>query len=96
MTSNNKAPTRPRIVYHCRKPRRVRVEALTHLRDEQHPDDPLIPCTKLKGMWMCKSGGDVGAEYFITDGPRAILLTIDEATEEQKRCIGHVSHTRGA
>ena len=47
-------------------------------------------------MWMCKSGGNVGAEYFITDGPRAILLTIDEATEEQKRCIGHVSHTRDA
>ena len=47
---------KPKPVWHVKRPNSIRVEAL-HDRDA---DGELIPCIKLRGMWLRAAGFQVG------------------------------------
>ncbi|RRU20484.1 hypothetical protein [Stenotrophomonas sp. 278] len=69
-----------RITYHWHTPRSVQVHTLHHEGVERQPGDPLIPCIKLRGMWMSRAGIEPGTRVKVEAGPGYILLSTPEPT----------------
>lgn len=66
--------TQPRVIYHWRTPRSVRVGALRHDDREPHPGELLIPSVHLRGMWLATAGIEAGAILSVNLAPGCILL----------------------
>lgn len=63
------------IIFHWRKPKTVLVNSLRYTAMPLKPGDPMIPCLKLRGMWMHLAGYVVGTRFNIELVPEGILLT---------------------
>ncbi|MFI8717273.1 hypothetical protein ACIGHF_05220 [Stenotrophomonas sp. NPDC077464] len=66
----------PRTRLHWHKPKRVRVGTLCRERPE--PGALLIPCLKLRGMWLCEAGIEPGARMTVEVYEGAVLLRVVE------------------
>ena len=69
-----------RITYHWHTPRSVQEHTLHHDGIERQPGDPLIPCIKLRGMWMARAGIEPGTRVKVEAGPCYIMLSTREPT----------------
>lgn len=69
---------KPRITYHWHTPCSVQVHTLHHEGIERQPGDPLIPCIKLRGMWMTRAGVEPGTRMKVEAGPGYIMLSTRE------------------
>lgn len=67
-----------RITYHWHTPRSVQVHTLRHEGIEPQPGDPLIPCVKLRGMWMARAGIEPGTRLKVEAGPGFVMLSTHE------------------
>ena len=90
-----KPPRKP--TFHWHKPRSVLVGALTHEGAERAPNDPMIPCLKMRGMWMKRAGIDVGARLKVDIYKGIIVLSVEGGTvqDEEVRIDSRKSVTYG-
>ncbi|OEZ01732.1 MULTISPECIES: SymE family type I addiction module toxin [Stenotrophomonas] len=79
-TNDNDAPTsassRPSLGWH--KPKRVLVGSLIYQHHRPQPGDPIVPCIKLRGMWMAEAGIAPGTRLTVEMYDGAILLRAAE------------------
>ena len=68
---------KPKPVWHVKRPNSIRVEAL-HDRDA---DGELIPCIKLRGMWLHTDGLRIGDVLGPQPIPGGISLTVRAVPE---------------
>ncbi len=77
---DNDAPIRstprPHLGWH--KPKRVLVGSLIYNDERPQPGDPIIPCIKLRGMWMSEAGIAPGTRLTVEMYDGAILLRAAE------------------
>jgi len=69
-------PTRPRLGWH--KPKRVIVGSLIYQHHRPQPGEPIVPCIKLRGMWMAEAGIAPGTRLTVEMFDGAILLRAAE------------------
>jgi hypothetical protein len=62
----------PRITFHWHMPKSVLVGRLG--REQPETGDLLIPCLKLRGMWLCEAGIAAGTRLTVEVYDGAILL----------------------
>ncbi len=60
------------------KPKRVLVGSLIHKDQPPRPGDPLVPCIKLRGLWMADAGIAPGTRLTVEMYDGAILLRAAE------------------
>lgn len=87
---DNDAPagTTPRHSLGWHKPKRVLVGSLIHQDPPPRPGDPLVPCIKLRGMWMAEAGIAPGTRLTVEMFEGAILLrAADPAVSVQLRPV---------
>ncbi|MBT2768153.1 hypothetical protein J7J08_10940 [Stenotrophomonas sp. ISL-67] len=70
------AAPRPGLGWH--KPKRILVGSLIHQHQQPQPGDPIIPCIKLRGMWMSEAGIAPGTRLTVEMYDGAILLRAAE------------------
>ncbi|WP_421569148.1 hypothetical protein [Stenotrophomonas sp. PD6] len=68
--------TAPRITLHWHTPKTVLVGRLG--RDQPQPGELLIPCLKLRGMWLCDAGIAAGTRLKVEVYDGAILLRVPD------------------
>ena len=79
-------PTRPSLGWH--KPKRVIVGSLIYQHHRPQPGDPIVPCIKLRGMWMAEAGIAPGTRLTVEMFDGAILLrSAEPAVSVQLRPI---------
>lgn len=71
---DSSAGTQPRVIYHWRTPRTVRVGVLRHDDSEPAPGELLIPSVHLRGMWLATAGIEAGATLGVHIAPGCVLL----------------------
>ena len=67
--ANKPKRPQPRLIRHWCRPRTVRIGAMKHKRRIPQPEDHVIPCATLYGMWMTLAGIEVGMDLFLEYGP---------------------------
>ncbi|MGN7837807.1 SymE family type I addiction module toxin [Stenotrophomonas sp. 22385] len=77
---DNDASIRPTPRTHLgwHKPKRVLVGSLIYNDETPQRGDPIIPCIKLRGMWMCEAGIAPGTRLTVEVYDGAILLRAAE------------------
>ncbi len=77
---DNDAPfsTAPRPSLGWHKPKRVIVGSLIYQHHRPQPGDPIVPCIKLRGMWMAEAGIAPGTRLTVEMYDGAILLRAAE------------------
>lgn len=77
---DNDAPLNPTPRTHLgwHKPKRILVGSLIHRNEHPEPGDPLVPCIKLRGMWLSQAGIGPGTRLTIEMYDGAILLRAAE------------------
>lgn len=73
---SNRPSPRPHLGWH--KPKRVVVGSLIYNDETLQPGDPIIPCIKLRGMWMSEAGIAPGTRLTVEMYDGAILLRAAE------------------
>lgn len=87
---DNDASIRPTPRTHLgwHKPKRVLVGSLIYNDETPQRGDPIIPCIKLRGMWMSEAGIVPGTRLTVEVYDGAILLRVaDPAVSIQLRPI---------
>ncbi len=76
----------PKPVWHVKRPNRVRIEALRGRGEE----GDLIPCIKLRGMWLRTMGFQVGDDLVLEVEPGALrLVRKEEPNVVRKKIVSH-------
>lgn len=95
---DNDAPlsSTPRAHLGWHKPKRVVVGSLIYNDETPQPGDPIIPCIKLRGIWMSEAGIGPGTRLTVEMYDGAILLRVAEPfVSVQLRPVKR-RHLRGA
>lgn len=66
----------PRVTFHWHMPKSVLVGRLG--REQPQPGELLIPCLKLRGMWLCEAGIAAGTRLTVEVFDGAILLRVPD------------------
>jgi hypothetical protein len=68
--------TAPRVSFHWHTPKSVLVGRLG--REQPQPGELLIPCLKLRGMWLCEAGIAAGTRLTVEVYEGALLLRVPD------------------